>query len=154
MNTRKIGVGVLIGGILWFAFMLRMPDFVTVPGFGSFQPDSSRQNWMNTILRILYNLPSAALGYLMLLSAISLPVGICSRLTRRRAAFRRLLTPAPHGKYLPWGRNLRRHASIPARNGSLRPRKTLRPSRQRSDAPQPHPLPLDRPPRSWRYNRP
>lgn len=129
MNTRKIGVGVLIGGILWFAFMLRMPDFVTVPGFGSFQPDSSRQNWMNTILRILYNLPSAALGYLMLLSAISLPVGICSRLARRRAAFRRPLTPAPHGKHLPWGRNLRRHAGIPARYGSPRSRKPRRANR-------------------------
>lgn len=125
MITRKTAVAIWIGGILWFAFMLRMPDFLTVPGFGAFQPDPNRRGLANAVLEMTYNLPGAALTYLMVLTMISFPVGIYSRLARRRAAFKRPLTPAPHGKYLPWGRNLRRHASIPARYSGLRPRKHL-----------------------------
>ncbi len=87
------------------------------------------QREVNTVAEILSKLPSAALSYLMILSAIFLPVGIWSRLARRRAAFRRPLTPAPHGKHLPWGRNLRRHAGIPARYGSPRSRKPRRANR-------------------------
>ena len=130
MITQKIGIGILAGGIFWFAFMLAMPDVVIVPGFGQFHPASNRQDWVNLILGVCCKLPGAALSYLMVLAMISLPVGIYLRLARRRAAFGRPQTPAPHGKYLPWGRNLRRHASIPARYSGLRPRKPRRANRR------------------------
>jgi len=129
MMTQKMGIGILVGGILWFAFILTMPDFVTVPGLGPFQPDPNRQRWANTSLGMAYKLPGAALSYLLILAMISFAVGVCSHLARRRAAFRRPSTPAPHGKYLPWGRNLRRHASIPARYGGRRPLKPRRANR-------------------------
>ena len=131
MNTRKTALGVLIGGILWLVFVLTMPVFLIVPRIGPFQPDSVRHGWAEMVWEQVLRLTSAVLGYLLLLCAISLPVGIGTRLARRRAAFKRPSTPAPHGKYLPWGRNLRRHAAIPARYNGLRPRKSLR-SAQRS----------------------
>jgi len=130
MTTRRLTFAVSIGGILWFVFMLTIPDFMAVPGFAPFQPDPNRQGWLNRILEGLYKLPGAALGYLVVLAMLSLVVGICLRLARRRAAFERLSTPTPHGKYLPWGRNPRRHPSIPARHSGLRPRKRLRPLRR------------------------
>lgn len=125
---------ILAGGMILFAFMLTMPDVVAVPGIEPFQPDPNRQRWANGVLEMAHKLPGAALSYLMVLTLISLPIGLCSRLARRRAAFKRLSAPAPHGKYLLWGRNLRRHANIPARYSGLRPRKTLRPLRQRAEA--------------------
>jgi len=118
-----------------FAFLLTVPGLVTVLGPGSFLPDQTRQGWVNTVVGILYKLPGAALGCLAAIALISFAVGVCSRLARRRAAFRHPSAPVPHGKYLPWGRNLRRHASIPARYGGLRPRKPLRPLRRRADWP-------------------
>ncbi len=72
---------------------------------------------------------------LMLLTAAAVaafPIGLWGCVLRRRAVAKRLSTPAPHGKYLLWGRNLRRHASIPARYGGLRPPKPLRPTRRRT----------------------
>jgi len=78
----------------------------------------------------LFHLP---LMLLMAAAVSALPVGLWGCILRRRAAFKRLLgTSAPHGKYPPWGRSLRRHASIPARCG-LRSRKPLRPLRWPSE---------------------
>ena len=54
MTTRRLTFAVSIGGILWFVFMLTIPDFMAVPGFAPFQPDPNRQGWLNRILEGLY----------------------------------------------------------------------------------------------------
>ena len=82
--------------------------------------------------------PLAALHLpMVLLTAVivtALPVGLWAAVLRRRAVASRLsATSTAHGKYLPWGRSLRRHASVPARYGGRRPRKPLRPMRRRAD---------------------
>ena len=74
------------------------------------------------------SLASLHLPLTLLTAAVvaALPVGLWTCVLRRRAVAERLsATSTPHGKYLPWGRNLRRHAATPARYNSLRPRKSL-----------------------------
>ena len=73
---------------------------------------------------------------LLLFTAIvvtALPLGLWACVLRRHAIAKGLSVASPTpGKYLPWGRNLRRRRSLMARNGGLRSRKSLHPTRRRA----------------------
>ena len=133
MRTRKVLWGVLIAGAIWATLDAALGTIHLASDFfeGLQHPPGLRlglNSWLtlegvNTILQ-------KAICLLILTAFLLAPMDIWLRLVRRKITIQRLsATPPSHGKYLPWGRNLRRHASIPARYGGVRPRKTLRPMR-------------------------
>ena len=127
MNTRKVMWDILIAGAIWVTLDAAVYTVTTIAGMSQpLQPSYGQQSWLS--LEGFYSLLQILLGFLVFAVILAHPVGIWSLIARRRLIRRRLAAvPAPHGKYLPWGRSLRRHASIPKRHSGQRPRKAFRP---------------------------
>jgi len=127
MSMQKILRGALIIGAVWVTVEAAVYIFHAASEMSQpLQPSYGQQNWLS--LEEFYSLLQILLGFLVFAVILAHPVGIWSLIARRRLIRRRLAAvPAPHGKYLPWGRNLRRHASIPKRHSGQRPRKAFRP---------------------------
>ncbi len=125
MNAQKLIWGILIAGGIWVTVSALVP-IIIVLGFSHSQPIlATPQNWFS--LDGFYELLQRVMGLIMLAAMLAFPVGSWTRIARRRIILERLdIGPIPHGKYLRWGRNCRRHASIPARYSGLRPRKRFR----------------------------
>ena len=130
MNTQKVLWGILIAGAIWVTVSAVLPVIVAVAEMRHTpQPIYGQQNWFS--LEGFYALLQVLLGFVMAGAVLALPIGVWSQIARRQMISKRLSAePIQHGKYLPWGRNLRRHPSIPARYSGLRPRKRLRPLRR------------------------
>lgn len=129
---QKLFGGFLIVGAVLFTLEATMYVAHIVMEMGQpIQPSYGQRNWLS--LEGFYSLLQILLGFLVFAVVLAHPVGAWFFIARRQRIRKRLeVTPAPHGKYLPWGRNLRRHPSIPARYGALRSRKSLRPARRRA----------------------
>ena len=127
MKMQKILRGALIMGAVWVTveaavYIVHAASEMRQP----FQPSYGQQNWLS--LEGFYSLLQILLGFLVFAVVLAHPIGLWSLIARRRLIRRcPLAEPIQHGKYLPWGRNLRRHASIPKRYSSQRPRKAFRP---------------------------
>ena len=129
MNTQKALRGALLVGAVWVTVEAAVYTITAIAELRQLpQPSYGQQNWLR--LEGFYSLLQILLGFLVFAVVLAHPVGIWSLIARRRLMRRRLAAmPTPHGKYLPWGRNFRRHASIPARYSGLKPRKTFRAAR-------------------------
>jgi len=133
VNTRRVFWGVLIAGAVWLTLEAGVHVVTAVAETRHLpQPGYGQRNWFS--LEGFYSLLQILIGFLVFAVVLTHPIGVWFRIAHRQMISKRLsATPTPHGKYLPWGRNLRRHASSPARYSGLRPRKTFRVARHEED---------------------
>ena len=129
-TTQRVLWGVLIVGAVWVTVGAVVPaGIAAVWAKEPLAPSYGVSSWFS--LEGFYSVFQRLLGLVMVAAMLAFPIGVWTRLARRHAIGKRLeAAPAAHGKYLPWGRGLRRHASIPARYGGLRPRKTRHRARE------------------------
>jgi len=130
VNTRKVMWDILIAGAIWVTLDAAVYTVTTIAGMSQpLQPSYGQQSWLSLVG--FYSLLQILLGFLVFAVVLAHPVGVWSRSAHRQVVRKRLSAePVQHGKYFLWGRNLRRHPSIPARYSGLRPRKRLRPLRR------------------------
>jgi hypothetical protein len=127
MTRNKFQKVILLVGTLWFTGSALMLLALLLFG-GSQNRQGGPPKDVEGRLMELFHWP---LVFLAITVIAVFPVGIWFRLYRRSLIAKRLTAePSVHGKYLSWGRNLRRQASIPARYSGLRPRKAFRARRE------------------------
>ncbi len=132
MNTKSLKSGVLIAGAIFFT--LNAGLYLAIILGDTIQRIQTWRDWIR--LDRPFDLLHVPLTFLVIAVILAFPMGIWLRIIRHYAAAKCLsATPPSHGKYLPWGRNLRRHASIPARYSGVRPRKPFRPMRDEKSLP-------------------